>query len=406
MRGKIVFSFASSILLLITSYYVGNSAFPLSSSETAILKLYERCVQPFKHYSHDDNNKWIDSFLLVNTSRDIVLSGFPCDEKEEIVRETRADRRTLYLFLKRMAKLNNYKYILLDVQLDSLDGKCVSSEYDSFDATVYSDSLATIISSLERIVVAKSELFQFFSESLEKKAGSVDYYDLQLDKNFVKYSLSNNTGISLPYRMYSELSNRTISHWGNLLFWDGKRLCNRSLIPSYEIRELLDTEVDDNNDKHYLDYINLGSNGLDELYDDESFSDKIVVIGNFMQDDMHGTYVGRMPGVLINVNSYISLTKGLHIINYWSILFLLIAYFIVSLKICHHCESHKLQQENMPMAKWKGLLSLFSWTTIFYVVSLIVYICIEKIYNPWWPAIWFSILPTIYMLIFGDKKNV
>jgi len=60
---------------------------------------------------------------------------------------------------------------------------------------------------------------------------------------------------------------------------------------------------------------------------------RIILIGDFLERDLHNTVVGKMGGTLVLLNVFLSLVYGDNLIDIWFFVILFVGYFIISLKL-------------------------------------------------------------------------
>jgi len=386
----------SCLLLLVFSYYISNSSLPLNDAELKSLRYYEALTDSLRlHYKGltERNDVWIDSLLLINTSYDLALTNFYGEGhniKKGVV--PRVNRKNLFHLLKLIRDNDTYKYLLLDIQLDSLSGICYSDD-GSFSAEEYDDSLRSILSKMNRVVIAKDDEFSFLDSSFEKKAGSVDYLSTVEVSGFSKMHIGTLPQQSLPLRMYSEIDKGCIHKHAFGIYSDNGTICFSSIVPTFYIRDIKYLDKRSNNMLVY-EYQNLGSDILnDYFFDPSTFDNRIIVIGHLFDYDLHETYVGKLPGAVINLNTYLTLKNGQHRIKWWAVLLLSCLYVIISYLVINQGVQEKILQRLSPFARL--VASIVGWSVLFHFISLARYISGGSYYNPWIPTIWFSILPYI-----------
>ncbi len=406
------------IALLVLTYLLNNCSIPFSGTETGTLKLYEYT----KHYLSDKlesisdgemslyqkDLSWNDSIALINTSFDLTLVDYYGDRDFPQGKVAITDRKDLYDFLKIAYQENTYKYIIVDIALDKR-------------GTNYDDSLALLIPQMNNITVARGGKFSLMN-SLHTKSGWVDYFKMPYETGFVKYKIGTNEKQSLALRVYNERNNRNaINSILGLLYFDGWRFCQENIVLKYDIRFILEEGYSSDSVKTagLYSYQNLGTDFIDRKSQNilnkinktekvkDCIRDKIVVIGDFLGDDIHETYVGKMPGALINLNAYLELQRGGHLIHIHHVillfLFYLSLYFIKDNRdriirfrsIANYVSSDFLQI----------LISIIGWGTFFNLVALLVYVLFDTFFNPWLPALWFTFVPQCVKLFKSVKFN-
>lgn len=405
------------LALLAFTYMLNNCSIPFSGAETGTLKLYEHTKKylsaKLESYTdgkcslYDKDLSWSDSITLINTSFDKTLVDYYGDRDFTQGKIAITDRKDLYDFLKIADRFKEYKYIILDIALDD-------------KGLLYDDSLALLISQMNNITVARSEKYGLM-DALSSKAGWVDYYKMPYETGFTKYLFGTKEQQSLALRVYNERNNKNaITSIFGLLYFDGLRLCQRNSILDYDIRFLQreNTSLSSQNKGLYA-YQNLGT----DFYDSRIVNDtnrinkkdkvracvknKIVVIGDFLGDDIHDTYVGKMPGALINLNAYLTLQTGGHLVNLFQVILLFFFYFslyIIKDRYSYIKEKNSLLQLDFAQI----LIGIIGWGFVFNIVALILYVFFDTLYNPWLPTLWFTFIPQCVKLFksFHSLKKV
>ena len=390
-RAICLWSLVLSIILLVGQYIIGNIPVSISGVETITLKRFESIKHRFTHHSYKENDSWLNQVTLINTSYSNQLYGV-YEQGFPIGTEVRTSRKELYTLLKNLDSGSNYKYIVIDLLLDSI-------------VDPYNDSLKVLLDKMENIVMAKTTKASLFSESFEKKAGMVDYYYTPEETGFVKFDLLNRYEKSLPLVMYNDIDGRTIKKRAGVFFFDGKKLCSRALIPNYRVlfisHEHIQSDKGFTSNAFIEDYINLGPITRNRSFIIDQCKNKIVVIGDFLETDFHDTYVGRVSGALINLNTYLSLTEERHIIRYCFIIALIVFYsiitailFILTFSGENYPFFYRLANSSLSIF----VASVLGWGFIFHMISLLVFITKGFVFNPWLPTLWFSLLSLVLKL--------
>ena len=413
-KKVLLLSLISSLLLLVLTYLLSNVAIPFNSGETSTLKNYEAIKRDLFHIKHQKNLGWRDSICLINTSFDKVNVPY-CEEGTDVMSNCSipiVNRYHLYQLLKSLDSTPSiqYKYILID-----LDLSCAQSEYD--------DSLFDQIAKMDNIVVSYSNNNFIPDKRLleSNKYGLVDYFKMPYETGFTKYEFINDTFPSFPYKVYSELSNRQIKSFLGLLFFD-KGLCHKANPISYYIIDedlLPDTiSVEEKEQSFVLNEAEtmLNSWNLGYFFNNDTIENKIltnktnskiIVIGDFFGGfDLHDTTIGPQSGALINLNAYLSLCKGKHIVNWGTVFLLFILYTIITVYLL---KRNTVKQDNIEMLPFfrrllkseifKIILSFISFTIIFHFIALYHYISSDTFYNAWYPSVWFTFVARISPLL-------
>ena len=417
--AKVTYKIYNVIALLCLTYFLNNCSIPLSGSETSTFKIYEYTKRFFsdkiesttdgKWSLYKTDYSWNKSITLISTSFDLTLVDYYGGRDFPQGKVAITDRKDLYDFLKIAYQEGTYKYIIVDIALDE-------------KGTIYDDSIARLIPQMNNIVVARSRKFGL-TDSLLTKSGWVDYYKMPYETGFVKYDFGTNERQSLALRIYNESNKRNaITSICGLLFFDGLRLCKKTSPLDYDIRFIL--QENDTPDSQKIAgiyaYQNLGTDFQDDTENDtgkitniekvkKCINDKIVVIGDFLGNDIHETYVGKMSGALINLNAYLTLQKGGHLVNIFHVILLFIFYFILYMIIEYRNKLSLLigVAKIGPSDFLQIIVSVVGWGTLFNIIALVLYLFFDTFFNPWIPTLWFTFVPQfikVYKSIKLSKK--
>ena len=292
------------------------------------------------------------------------------------------DRSKLHSLLHKIDSVGNYRYVVCDILF--------SPEYK----TPADSALFELISRMRNIVIAGGNDISRLSESLHSKAFRSSYNTTIEDGDFVKYPLITEDEESLPLHMWRELSGSTIK--GNSIFCHSEgKMCRRSVFLNFPVR--ISEFYSDGQGRQWL---NLGTDILqvEQMLDFESmFRDKIILIGSYVEDDIHSTIVGDMPGIMINYNAFHALVNGKHCVNYIALLILFIIYYLVTLFAFEKYEFvDKLQHQAFAKSPVvKIVLSWVSLSTIFTIIFFILYFIFKEVYDIFFIATYFTLLRTI-----------
>ena len=426
--NSLIFAAIISIVLLFVSYCLKNSPKPTTGKEAVFIKSIEKTRT---EKDKNKNKEWLDSILMVNTCYDLDLVNhydMLLFEPDKVTNDTTmqsprkrkkrgnqavVNRKDLFLFLKQI-KDYNYKYIILDIQLDDLND---SSYNDTSSSVIYNDSLKNLILKMKRICIPRSELF-----SLDKKlypiAGWAYYRISYKESGFIKYPLTKDETPSMALMAYD---NKGIDNYFNLLYFDKHRLCQNNLIVQFSnlplsADDLLNPHDSTGDKKSKVKFIDLASDHWRELLSRELVANKlvsnnIILIGDYFSNDIHDTFAGQQPGVLIHANAYINLKDGKHLVNWWVVLLLFAVYYAFSYYII--C-GKKLREVRIIGPILKPLLvfplvnffvSFISFGLVFLLLSCCLYSFADYYYSILLPSLWFSVLPHIIQYYQESKSN-
>lgn len=332
-----------SLIFLLITLTSSNFALPLSS-EKVLFKNFELLKQLIS-VGYDEQNCMMDSVLLIDTHyAQTLVSEY--EDTASFVPVT--NRRLLLRLLLDLKKDSTYKYILLDISLS----KDVRQEEDT--------TLYRLIASMPRISISMPKNEDIADSCLIPKAGEIGYYITQWENDFVKYAYLQNGKKSLPLKMYEDLTNRTIT--------DGI-LARSSVFLTYDYTEIFK--------KHRLEEKGF----IDMITEDSCAKNKYVLIGD-LEEDIHTTYIGELPGIIINFNAYLTLIAGHHIIKGWMIFMLFSAFFL-------------LVFQTLTQSKFTWLFMWIGYPVYLTLICFVVFYYFNEVYDILIATSLFYILKTI-----------
>ena len=302
---EILVSLLIALVFFVITYWAMNSHIPISA-EKVKLQLFEKFRQA---YWPKAESTMTDSVIMIDTHYDqqFVMEHDVNNSNLPIGLVPVTDRQKLLKCLACLKEKSDYKYILLDIFLD----KAVGQESDSL--------LHRTIASMKNIVIAKPQTLPLADTCLKTKVGTVQYSLALWENDFVKFPFFYEGERSLPLIMYENVTGNTISKEGWFYFDQG--LARNSVILTYD-----NVDIDE---RAYL-------GGVEDYTIEDALRDtrgKYVLIGDFV-DDMHNTFLGEVPGTLINYYAYLALLNGHHKLSVWVILFFIVVFAIpIYLKI-------------------------------------------------------------------------
>lgn len=259
-----------------------------------------------------------DELLFINISYDLKLidkldeDGFPIGNDFITDREKIAK-----LFHILNSQDSSYKYIICDIFFKdpSPDDELLARELEKMKNI-------RISYHLKRDGTPDTPIFK-------AQKGLADYPVMQ--QTFLKFHLiTNDTFRSTPLLMYEDLYGKKLEKKGAFYYLDGK-MCLNSIIIDHRIRNenILEGKAVTKYPFVYLgEFLSLPE---EEIL--KTTKNKIILIGDFLERDLHNTVVGKMGGTLVLLNVYLSLVYGDNIIDIWFFIILFIGYFFISMKI-------------------------------------------------------------------------
>lgn len=392
----------SALFLIILSYALDATPLPIGG-EVSVGQWLER----FRALGNSDSDNIPDSIFLVNVTYDKTLVDYEArlfsndsdSPKLPVGKIPITDRKKLYDFLSVADSLRNYRYILLDVRFE-----------DDIENDSITGSLFSLISNMDNIVFAMHESGKNKEGAPIEKAAYSDYHTTFLVSDVVKYPLLKRTysntpySLAMPAKMFSDLNNGSFTTHGVITYYNG-HLCRRSVYPSFPIRITSWAKAADESQTPIIQYHNLGEDlvNLDNYKEviEGLIDNRIVVIGDLVED-IHDTYIGLQPGALINLNSYVSLCRGEHLINWLGFISQFTLYLIISWCIISR-ESvlgkiRIFRNNNYGVIRF--LMSFINYSVILTVASAIIYIFSGSIFSIALPSLYFTILESCIKLYF------
>lgn len=380
----IAISIVNAIVLLLACYFTDNWKFSILTGPSVGQR-----IEQVKEVLGWADDRIPDDYVFINTAYDRelvpVFDEYGLPEGEIDI----TDRGKLAEFLSQLD--NRHKYVMMDVLLS-----------DRFQSDSDSLLIAGILNT-ERIGVARSSTAELLDKKLIPKSGYTDYATDIYETNFVKYEFLNGGNPTLPYKAFlTENPEGEISSFGPFHFHNG-RLTWKSLTLRFPVKLWNHTRPQDDDNLQEKVVLNLGADILDmELDIPQLVKDKIVVIGDFREDDIHDTYLGKIAGPVINVNALEALRNNELEIPWWLIVFLLLLYtattvFVLFPRQPNYLINKLLNHKWLNSKLLKFLLSYTGFTLFFAIISGIIYFAAGIDVNILLPSLWFTFL-------YGIKK--
>ncbi|MDR1737278.1 MAG: CHASE2 domain-containing protein [Candidatus Symbiothrix sp.] len=384
-----VFTIVHSLVLVAICYSLWNLPFTLSDESGFIRKFYavKKGLSGMQHPVSDD-------VLLVNVAYDKQLIDYYDERGLPAGKIDITDRSKLLELFSFLSKDTIYQYIVCDVFFDS----SLKSAAD--------DSLFALIATMPRIVVPMHEKGKPLPENIRHKAAYADYTTNIIEDALLKYQFLQHGQPSIPLFIWQEQTGGSFKkQW-----WGGYTMHNAPATNS-AILDFTAEMPDEYNEEGYKNFINLGADLLELIRLNETqtlFKNKIILIGDLTEYDIHSTTDGQMPGVLINYNAYRMLNDRRLIVPFglWILLF---AFFCVMTIL-----SFKKLGD---LIKWKVIrnsevirfiLSLIGFSVILLGFSILCYYFCGRFVEIFLWSGYFALLEIIinlYKLIKNGKKN-
>lgn len=387
---QITFSCCFALFILLLSYFASNFIYPLGGSLSPIMLI--------EILSNRKQTNLPTDLLLVNVSFDkelrnyyqpIIMTmpngqdtiSYNCPGEIAIT-----SRSKLLTFLSEAKRANNYKYIFLDIRFQ--DG----IEEDSISYALYD-----LISSMDRIVVAKHSSLDQASPTIANKSAYSDAPISKMENNITRLPLLYNDEPSFPLFAIEDLTGSKLSHFGPIYYMDG-HLCSRTIFPTYNIYLKNIDKALAKPDEYNI--VNLGQIVEYQINCPEDFpvgneiDNKYILIGDFI-NDTHDTYLGeQLAGPLILFNMFVNLMDHKHYIPFWGIIFLFMLYSLITLFIIEDKNIFDLPYLKTLNSSKIGFFfsSFITLSILFTILTTLSYVMFDVIYDVYIPSISFSIL--------------
>ncbi len=378
-KNTFCFSFINALLLLLVCYFTDNNKYSILSGPSVGQR-----IEQFKAASDIGNDPILDEYVFVNIAYDRQLVpvydeyGF----SKGVIDIT--DREKLILFLNQLN--NNHRYVLLDVLLSDK----YQSEHDSL--------LVISLLNTKRISISRSSTTNLIDERLKDKAGYTDYSTDISETNFVKYEFIKDGETTMPLMAFQTLEPHSCVYTFGPIYWANWHFYWNSLTLRFPIK-LWNSYInkDGTNLENFQEkrILNLGADILDLEVDIPSLvNDKIVVIGDFTENDIHDTYLGKIAGPIINLNAFVALQNNELEIP-WALIFFLVTFYVMIsyLMLRSPISTDRLLDKlHMNRTSIKYVLSFIGYSFIFTMVSGSIYLICGIDINVLIPTIWFTFL--------------
>jgi hypothetical protein len=271
------------------------------------------------------------------------------------------DRKLLTQFFRDLNEGNEKpKLVLVDLFFD------YKSKYDS-----------ELFVELQKIPNAVFSTYREASNALSMPVANLNYALAQYESTgmFLKYSILSKDHKYVPAAMYEMVTADTINKQMGTIK-SSKGWWMNTFTVDIAIRQ---SQIGDGSG---MVMWNLGDAlrniSVNDLQD--ALSNKIVLIGDFYERDIHETLLGNQPGPLILANAYLALLLGVPLIGFDDILYLFLLYFFATVYILR-LKAVSERALNKNVQKWwvsRFLIKYFSYLFIFSCFTVVLYILTLK----------------------------
>ena len=247
-----------------------------------------------------------NDLLFINTSYDNMLIDRIDADGFSVGNQVITDREKLSRLFEIMKNNNsNHKYVICDIFFQN------PSPYDSS----LNENLIKVKNIIIPYHIGTENAMQEPIFNINK--GFSDYN--LIEDSFLKYSLmQNDSQPSLPLKMYMDMYNADFKSKGIISFMNGKPAFNTVII-DFKVRYY---DISEETSQNPYPYVNLGEFlSLPDSLISETLKNRIVIIGDLQEGDMHQTLIGTMPGSIILLNVFLTLNviPAIHTLALWKI---------------------------------------------------------------------------------------
>ncbi len=372
------FSAINAILLLLVCYFADNLKYSILSEPS----IGQR-IEQFREFTGLSKDVIPDDVVFINIAYDREL--VPVYDEYGLPKGNIDITNRSYLN-RFLSEAEDYRHILLDV----LISKDFQSESDSL--------LVATIQSKKDISIALSENTELIDSTLLKIAGYTDYSTVILETNFVKYEFTKGNQATMPLKAYRELTGDVgFKSYGPFHFHNG-RFSWKCLTLRFPTKLWIGSRHNDENSMLEEKIIlNLGSDILDTGLDIKKLiKDKIVIIGDFTEDDIHDTYLGKIAGPVINLNALEALFRNELAIPWSLVAFLFMIYAAVSYMIVRRVSfafvTKIVSKYSRRSLFTRYLISFIGISALLTGMAIVIYLISGCDINIIIPSLWFTIL--------------
>lgn len=299
-------------------------------------------------------------YIFVNVCYDNMLIPMLDEDGFPVGNQPITDRKKLAMFFERLNKRpDSYRYVLCDIFFKD------SSSFDSL--------LNSKISNTKNLVIPYhiNDSGMVELPVFRVNRGLADYSAIQYV--FMKYPLiTADTMKSMPLKMYEDVTGKKFEK-NNFVSTLGGKPSFSTMIVDFKLRYY---ELLDRNAERMYNLSNLGD--LLRLPDSafyKSVNNKIILIGDYYERDIHQTLFGKMSGTLILLNIYYSLLQNEMLISAWLVLLLFFGYFMISYDLFSESDlkERKYARRISQTKLGKFVFKVLSYVVYLMIISIVTY---------------------------------
>lgn len=332
-------------------------------------------------------------FAFINTSYDLQLIdrydefGFP------VGNQVITDREKLALLLDIInAGEQKPKYVICDIYFA--------------DSTEADQSLHEAMQAMDNLILSshlndKSELDTPVFKDINR--GLSDYVIGSVFDGVYKYQLIYHDSLKLtPLKVYQDITGQEVEKKGPFVKI-GDRWTLNNFIMNYRLvqKDIVDQQAGFNP-------VSLGELLYLEDKDIQEFmANKIVVIGDFFENDMHETLFEITSGPLILLNAFLTIKEGDTVVNVWFFLLLFGVFIYLSYMVFVEGDymEQKISKTFGSIAIAKYLAGFASYITILALLSLTTFFFFNIHLNIFFLALAFYAMDKIVGFIYAKTKK-
>lgn len=311
-KGKILLIagiMATSVVMIFFTLFLMK--LPWLASDEKLL-IWSTSVLKFKNREMPKT----EDYALINTSFDLQLVDRYDDFGFPVGNRAITDREKLTMLLNAMASGERRpKYLLMDIHF--------------VDSTAADSALHAAMKKFDKIILsyhlndANQPEYPIFKDI---NRGLSDYVLGSVFEGVYKYQLVYNDSLKLtPLKIYQDLTGAEVTKKGPFIKVGNNWTLNNFIV-NYRL-----AQMDIQNMDAGFNPVSMGELLFLENQDIQDFTaDKIVVIGDFFEGDMHETLFEITSGPLILLNVLLTISNGDAFVSIWFFLILMAGYAYMS----------------------------------------------------------------------------
>jgi hypothetical protein len=355
----------NAILMLIASFWLLTQPY-VHGDEEVLVEYGGKIKNIFLNFEKKPSQK---DFIFINIAYDKQLVDKLDTNGFVMGKQAITDRTKLAKFLAILGqKPKNHRFIIMDIFL--ADSVATDSIHPISPDVLLQESIPknpNLLISTHLQENGKPEK-QIFNANY----GIADY--ITANDKFFKYQLIfNDTLKSVPLKMYEYLHQTKVKKGWLFNELNGQWILSIFIL-DFKIRNY---DLFQAKERYKMDNLeNILSGAMTEEDILNYVKDRIIVIGDFeTKEDTHQTIYGETAGPLILLNAYLALKNGDNIVKVSFLIFLFVAYFLVSFLVFYPQNRLKSWLEKQfPRSTQQILIEVLSFVFLLILISLASFI--------------------------------